>query len=71
MLSTEQENQLANIIKLLLENQDKLLKDFQPNTCGNCNGGLPKYVFRNPSAYKIGQMLEGSQEWLTKWINDQ
>ena len=71
MLTTQQENQLANILRLLLDNKDKLLKDFQPNTCGNCNGGLPKYVYRNPAAYQIGQMIDGGEPWLRQWIQDQ
>jgi len=67
MLATDQEEKLVNIIRLLLDNQDKILKDFQPDSCG-CNGGLPKYVYRNPAAYQIGNMLEQSEGWMREWI---
>jgi len=67
ILSSEQEGKLINILQLLLDNREKLLKDFQPDSC-NCNGGLPKYVYRNPAAYKIGAMLEKNEEWMRQWF---
>ena len=46
------------VIRLLNENADSILKDHQPSFCGGCAGPSPKYVYKSPTAYRIGQLLE-------------
>jgi hypothetical protein len=48
----------TEVIRLLNENADSILKDHQPSFCGGCAGPSPKYVYKSPTAYRIGQLLE-------------
>jgi len=48
----------TEVIRLLNENADSILKDHQPSFCGGCTGATPKIVYKTPAAYRIGQLLE-------------
>ena len=48
----------TEVIRLLNENADSILKDHQPSFCGGCAGAVPKFVYRSPAAYRIGQLLD-------------
>jgi hypothetical protein len=46
------------VLKLLNADADALLMGEQPSFCGGCAGPSPKYVYKSPTAYRIGQLLE-------------
>ena len=48
----------SEVIRLLNENADSILMDDQPSFCGGCAGKVPKHVYKSPTAYRIGQLLE-------------
>lgn len=50
----------TELVKLLIANEDSLLKDNQPKHCSGCSG-IVKYVHKSPDAYRISQLLKTIQ----------
>ena len=48
----------SEVLKLLNSDADAILMDDQPSFCGGCAGKVSKHVYKSPTAYRIGQLLE-------------
>ena len=53
---------LTQIVDLLLKNREDILMDKQFKHCGPCGGSRMDMVYKNPSCYQIGRLLDEFQQ---------
>ena len=54
----EFETLARKLIKVLADNEADILMDFQSTNCFGCLGERPKFVYKSPASYQIGQLLD-------------